>query len=191
MSKVLAIDPGAYQTGAAIFDLQTRRLIRAARLRGHGFKNSLWNLIDTAKEVVSFAKHYAPFVAVVVEWPQVYARRQRGKKDPNDLLPLAGLDMAILALMDPYLTETCDAVTYVPHEWKGSKAANPTARLILGRLDAIELRQVEEVEAFLAALKEAEDKDKEVGHPVHNTVDAVGVGLKFLGRLDRERVIHR
>jgi hypothetical protein len=189
---LLAIDPGVTWCGAAVFDLASRKLFAARRIRGLGFKSQLWNLIDIAEAVVSFAgEHGDRYAAIAMEWPQVYAQRQRGRKDPNDLLPLTALEGAIAGLMGPLLTDTADAVLYVPHDWKGSKGANPTARWVLDQLDPVETAQVEDLFPFLAALDTAEGADEDVSHPAHNTLDAVGVGLKFLGRLERRRVIAR
>jgi hypothetical protein len=196
MSRVLSIDPGVRFTGAAIFDLDTKQLLKARRVRGAGFSSTefgsrLWNLIDVAKDVVAFAKAHAPFSAVVFEWPQIYGKRQAGRKDPNDLLPLSAVDGAVLALMDPYLTDECQAELYVPHEWKGSKQANPTARMVLDELSVNEQKAIEDIVPFRSHLSECERTGTEVSHPAHNTIDAVGIGLKFLGRLERKRIIHR
>lgn len=189
MSSVVAIDPGAYWTGVAVFDAGTKRLLRATRVRGIGFRRELWTLLDTARDVARIVSGFTPVSELVLEWPQVY--KQRGKKDPNDLLPLAGLDCMLLPLIDPYMVDGAGCTLYRPHDWKGSKGANPTARSIVERLDEFEKLQVEEFPEFLKALDAAEAADKEVSHGCHNTLDAVGIGLKWLRRFEKRRVIHR
>jgi hypothetical protein len=195
--KLLSVDPGVQWAGVAVFDLPTKQLLAAKRFRGGGFRNNPWALVELAREIADWAAIFGTFGAAAMEWPQVYAGRQRGRKDPNDLLPLAGLDAAVLGELAGYMAQGADAKLYRPHDWKGSKQANPTARLVIERLTPEERRQVEDFEPFLAALEHAEaesikqGKVVDVDHPAHNTTDGIGVGLKYLGRLERQRVIRR
>lgn len=195
--KLLAIDPGVQFTGAAIFDLTTKKLFAAKRIRGTGFRHEMWSILDLARDIASFASPFAPYMALAMEWPQVYSAKQRGRKDPNDLLPLAALEGALIATLDPLMETGASCELYQPHSWKGSKKANPTARWILEKLEDKEKAQIQDLDAFLVALAEAERKTAETGkqvdvnHPAHNTIDGVGVGLHYLGRLGRTRVIAR
>jgi hypothetical protein len=189
MSSCISIDPGTGWTGVGAFDALSKRLLAAKRIKGAGFRGSMWNLVDLANDVLSFASQFAPVSQVVFEWPQVY--RHAGGKDRNDLLPLAALEGAILAKLTPVLTEDCDVQLFLPHDWKGSKKANPTARMVIDALDPTEWSAVQDLKQFMDALRSAETHGLDVDHPAHNTLDAVGVGLKKLGRLGRKRVIRR
>lgn len=102
-------------------------------------------------------------VALVVEWPQIYVRG-RSKGDPNDLLPLAGVAMALAGRLD------VEVRSYRPAQWIGQCAkaehgdplASPRGQLIWRELDAAER----------AAVRLS-----------HDALDATGLGLASLGRL--------
>ena len=195
--NLLSVDPGVNFCGAALFN-PGGTLVAAKAIRGSGFKNDIAGLRKVAVDLYQWADFTAKRAwidgrcglgvsVLAMEWPQVYAGRQRGRKDPNNLLPLAALDGAIATKF----FDTSTFALYLPHDWKGSKKANPTARWVLSRLSNEERAQVEDLDAFEAALAIAESENEDVGHYVHNTVDAIGIGLHHLGRLGKRRVIAR
>jgi hypothetical protein len=102
---------------------------------------------------------------VVIEWPQIY-RASKSKGDPNDLPGLAGVGMAIAARLD------VEVVSYLPRQWAGGtrKAEtgdpldSPRGRLVWRCLSPDERGRVV---------------------PSHDAIDAVGLGLHHLGRLQR------
>lgn len=116
-------------------------------------------------------------VAVLVfEWPQVYSVG-KSKVPPASLVPLAGVGMAlagILSCRGPLVVRT-----YLPAEWtpnagtKSTKVREFETSMRTGRirkrLSAAEL-------AAIAGCKS------------HDTMDAVGIGLHALGRLEPIRV---
>lgn len=190
--NLLAIDPGVTWCGVAVFNLATKRLIMAGRIKGKGFKGDIENLCVLARAVYQYATRTktGEFHEFVFEWPQIYAGKQRGRKDPNDLLPLAALDALVLAQFAERGRPGSTRL-YHPHDWKGSKHANATAKMVIDRLDPSEQFAVEDLPEFKQHLIESDREGTEVSHPVHNTLDAVGVGLKHLGRFERRRVIAR
>lgn len=195
MSHLVAIDPGVGYSGVAVFDLGTHRLVDAGVVKGEGFKNNLWAVDELAAAIVIRLSGVVggTVTKVAFEWQQVYSKRARGKKDPNDLLPLGALIGATLVRMHPLLdhADGAEVVLHRPHEWKGSIQKNPTARKVLARLDAEELSRVDEVAPFIRALDGADRERKQVTHPTHNALDAAGLGLHVLGRFNRKRVISR
>ncbi len=98
---------------------------------------------------------------VLVELPQVYhSKHQKG--DQDDLIQLAGVVGAICQT-------SCDCVRTVrPREWKGTVAKDVMTRRIESRLDDLERAAIVRWSAALD----------------HNTLDAVGIGLWQLGRLN-------
>ena len=108
---------------------------------------------------------------LLCEWPQIYQRSAgRSKGDPNDLLPLAGVCAAICALLSPHGPEV---ISLNPAEWKGQVDGDVmTARI-------------------LAKLGEAERAILPRGALAHNAIDAAGLGLFHLGRLQRARAVSR
>lgn len=102
---------------------------------------------------------------VVIEWPQIY-RLSKSKGDPNDLPGLAGVGMAIGGRLD------VEVVSYLPKQWAGGtrKAEtgdpldSPRGRLVWRCLSHDERGRVVRS---------------------HDAIDAVGLGLHHLGRLQR------
>jgi len=101
---------------------------------------------------------------LVAEWPRVYARDIQ-KSNANDLLPLCGVVASTATIVRPW-----SIIEYRPSEWKGGVPKKAFNDRILSRLSPAELAIV--------------PND-------HNVIDAVGIGLKALGRLDRKMVIAR
>lgn len=105
---------------------------------------------------------------VIYERPQIYAA-SRSKGDPNNLIGLAGVGASIAALCSPI-----EVLTPTPAQWcgqlpkttKGSAMTSPRAIRIMSRLDAAERLRVPDQ---------------------HDVVDAVGLGLHALGRLEIRR----
>jgi hypothetical protein len=115
------------------------------------------------------AEWSGPVDHLALEWPRVYATRIRAGQssgDPNDLLGLAAVDTAIVALLD------APSTSYCPSEWKGTVEKSVMGARIIGRLSANEA-------ALVMSITPASKR--------HNAVDAVGVGLFHLGRLAPRR----
>lgn len=172
---ILAIDPGLRHCGCAVFDrkgLIRAALVKSTNLKGRGPVAAL----DMSRAVGTWARKrgFTPGGVLVLEYPRVYPGMQ--DNDPNDLIELACVDGALAAW---FSTET---VHYYPAEWKGQVPANPCARQVMKRLDATEMARVEKIDSFIEALLRAEARGKDVTHTTHNTLDAVGIGLKYLGR---------
>jgi hypothetical protein len=199
--RALYIDPGVTNTGVAIFDRALKRLLGARRFKGRGFRDDPVAVLEIARDIRSWVAEWdgAPISRVVFEWPQIYREsRQRyakksggiAKRDPNNLLPVAALDMAICAFLWNLTSAGCEFSLVRPADWKKQMGANPTARLVLRQTIPMEHDNIEEIEEFAAALKTAEKAGKDVEHPAHNTLDAIGIGLHDLGRFST-RVIER
>lgn len=178
-ARVLAVDPGARGCGVALFE--DRALVCAAYVQ-----SPLDVTADTGRAaaagamalaVIGWLDHFAEKVkvdALVVEWPRVYAtaiRRGVSRGDPNDLLPLAGVDSALAALLAP-----AACYSYAPSEWKGQLTKEACSARVMGRLTNAEFGVLE------AAVSAAKSK-------AHNTLDAVGLGLHHLSRFTARRVL--
>jgi len=178
---ILAVDPGLRHCGCAVFssstyELRAAALVKNTNLKDRGPKAHL----QMASAVGDWARANSYFSGahLILEYPRIYVDQQRrAANDPNDLLELAGVDGAIAAWFLPALL-----TMYFPSDWKGQTPANPTARQVMKRLTPDERLRVNEYKAFEAALAKAEAKDRDVSHTTHNTLDAVGIGLKYLGR---------
>ena len=108
-----------------------------------------------------------PVQLCVVEWPQIY---KGDRRDPNHLLGLTGMAMAIVTRLNPD-----EVKSVLPRTWKGTLDGDVMTKRIEERLRPEELQRIAHCPASLR----------------HNILDAVGLGLWHFGRLERKRVIRR
>lgn len=159
--SVVALDPGIEGCGVAVFSEGV--LFAAAYVRNDTAKSAplVLRQVNMAAAAMRwlFSLQGPHTNYVVVEMPRVYPR---SKGDPNDLIAIAGVAAAFARSFvggaGPHM--------YYPAEWKGQVPKDIMGRRIKAKLSAEELGRIESIGA----------KD-------HNTIDAIGIGLKFLGRL--------
>lgn len=155
---LLAIDPGVRGCGVALF--RGSILEQAVYLEGHSHAQRAGGWLAMVSAVVEFIGARAVY-QLVTELPQVYVT-QRAKGDPNDLIQLAavvgGLSQAFKAAQQR---------VYLPAEWKGQVPKEIVHTRALGRLSP-------EEQGRITCRKKA---------MLHNVLDGVSLGLKFLGRL--------
>ena len=172
----LFIDPGIRGSGASIF--RGTAVYRAAYVPNparHG--NGVEEVRAMARAIQGW--WYANGVDVPehfgCERPQIYTQSKQRVKgratDPNDLPPLYGIDCAVAAL---FPGTPCYA--YWPRDWKGTLDGDAMIERIKTRVSSYELSCI----------------DLSCGPNVeHNIWDAIGIGMKHVGRLERKRVIAR
>jgi hypothetical protein len=165
-----SIDPGLRNPAAAVWD--RGRLVAASRVKVPKEYAELGRA-ERCRRVgaliaVWIREHAAPSAhipVIGVEWPQIYSHG-KGKGDPNLIVPLAGVDVAVACELD------AEVLDYLPGEWSGgipkSERGNPwdSPRGVITR-------------------SRLRDEELAVIVPSHDAVDAVAIGLKFLGRLER------
>lgn len=181
IGDLLAVDPAINNPGAALF--RGGVLVSAERVKIDAEAKELPILARATRvgaDIVRWAMaRNAEPKFLVVEFPQIYrATHQRAAKqgaDPNDLLALAAVAGAIAGILQIALVPRDIAVEVLdrtPAEWAGQlpKAKNnataldsPRARRILSRLTDDELAIVPRS---------------------HDALDAIGLGLEVLGRLE-------
>lgn len=184
MSDLLALDPSINSAGVAVFrdgDLIATETIKV-KFKGDILARCLH--ISEAMAVWALGVPCRPAV-LVVEWPKIY-KVGKSKVDPKDIVPLAGVAGCLAGLLRQNgalrpLHDDLECVSYLPKEWaghppkvetvKGCKSS-PRALRIVSRLNHAE-------RVVWDAIK------------YHDAIDAVGIGLKHLGRLERRRAISR
>lgn len=169
MSFGLAIDPGLRVLGASIWS--GKRLVKAELLKNPEKKASgpkAWGAFATLLDRWYWENSGHRFLDwICVEKMKVYTIG-KGKGNPASLLELASLSGMLFGLFP-------DAMPFHPtaFEWKGNLDKEETEKRINERLDASDGKVV-----LAGALS-------------HNVWDSVGIGLKQVGRFERNRVIHR
>lgn len=182
VGELLALDPSIGSSGVALF--------RDGYLAASGVIKVKANDDNIAARCLAMSQAVVEWVAgqrarpriVAVEWPQIY-RGEKSKGDPNDLPGLAGVAMGvagILSLVFAARQERIDLLSYQPREWAGQLPKekridgvrmSPRAKRIMSRLTDAELK----LEAWTATNS-------------HDAIDAIGIGLHALRRLEPVRV---
>lgn len=152
--NILAIDPGLRVLGAALF-------IKGKLAQAHVIKNPC-KTERGPKAWVAMANAVITEVGrqvddCVVELMQLYAK---GKAKPDDLMQLYGVAGAIVHASNASYYEG-----YLPKEWKSNVPKNIHNKRVLEKLEGRELHCLPPDSSFL-----------------HNAIDAVGIGLFYLGR---------
>lgn len=165
MTTILAIDPSIVSSGVAVF--RDGVLVHAARavMRGGTERDPAERERDMGRRIIvaAFGSAPPPVVTLVSERPQVYQReRGKSKADPNLMLFMVGVTQSIATDL------ACDVKTYNPAEWKGQRTKEAVEHLVRACLRDTELRCLEGAN--------------------HDTVEAAGIGLFFLGRFRPVRV---
>lgn len=183
MSMLLAVDPGIRGCGVALFG--DARLVACAYVKNVARKGSgPWECAQMAEAVIRWAVScQAPYSRLLddeklilgLEQPQIYARGGgRTKGDPNQLLALAGIGGALAARFP-----VAQVQHVVPHAWKGTIPKGKENEIIRGRVES---------RLFVEERVPYEEGIGIARSIAHNVVDAVALGLYFLGRFERRRV---
>jgi hypothetical protein len=156
---VIAIDPGACAAGVAVYRSSTLKHVAVVQGR-------CWH--HTACQVVQWCHQDASAIpsVVVVERPQVYVQRHL-KGDPNDLITVALMAGATVMGLRTSATEI---IEYLPRTWKGQVPKDIMQRRIKTRMFPSELAIVPDIGRGIT----------------HNLYDAVGIGMYYLGRLQKD-----
>lgn len=169
---LLALDPGSRGCGVALLDLSGRgTLHRAAYVpcpskKGLDASNAYQMALAVSAWVHQRVGLHRSVTDMAVEVPKVYQASQQ-KGDQNDLIPLGLVVGCVIGLIRPV-----KVTQYFPRDWKGTIDADSCTARIIKRLSREELLRCEECPASLA----------------HNLFDAVGIGLKYVGRFEPNKV---
>jgi hypothetical protein len=185
MGYQLSIDPGTRGAGAAIFDTVTRQLHAARYIRNpiDGGRR-LDAAIALAEAVFRWAGEEGVLVmrTVACEVMRSYnAGQQKGPQD--DLIDVSLVSSACATLGK--LRGADKLVTYYPAEWKSNLNPETCLERIIERLSLPEQGRIQLVgRTPLYDIPGSDSLD-------HNTLDAIGIGLKLLGRFEPVRSFAR
>lgn len=178
MTALLSVDPGIRGCGCALWDdgtLLAAKYVKSPATEGGGPAECA----KMALAIVTWVQSdFGTLERVICEWPQTYGGgASRG--DTNDLFPVAGVGAALAALVD----ENVKFEHIVPHDWKGSiqkpkKVSDPYPVVLMCE------RRLSDAEKTVVELP----GNKRLHWDVW---DAIGIGLKALGRFEKMRAIAR
>lgn len=180
MSKLLAVDPSLTCTGWALFldgTLHSCGYVKGSdpSIPLHERINGIVCLMPTTG-----------LDAVAIEKPQIY-QTSRGAGDPNKIA--LGLILVGAILREIWASSfPATAQLIYPAEWKGQVPKGVCFRRILDKLTAAE-KDVLRHDKILTKKGGAENVPGESSQ-AGNTLDAVGIGLYYLGRFGKKRGDH-
>lgn len=164
---ILAVDPSVRALGGALFDERDWgrwELVHAFEVTPAVIKHEdpveRWHRV--AREFHGCIDPRIGLDMLVCERPQIYQRvTGKSKGDPNQMLGMVGVLGALKVLLDTPVT------SYLPAEWKGQTPKKTMCRRILSYLST---------------------REKKLVPRSDDAIDAVGVGLKYVGRLGGKHV---
>lgn len=172
MSTLVSIDPGASSCGIAVFkegELRTAFLVAPNTQGTAGYTRGLV-VADAASRALQHCRVHADSPSIFCEIPRVYPQASQQKGDPNDLIHVAITGAMVCEALA--LSERAREVSYVyPHEWKG----NIDKKIMLAR-----------IEKTLTVAERS--RVQSAGAKTHNILDAVGIGLWTLARLNTKAI---
>lgn len=176
MSKLLSVDPGIRGCGVALFE--NGLLARAAYVKNFiDGGNDASYCYYMAREIILYTGEEDCFfkqgeiLTLAVESPQVYTS---SKGDPNDLLPLFGVNAALYTMLRTAMGSSLAFNQYLPRQWKGQMTKEVCHARIKDRLSPAESAAIEPTPKSL----------------IHNVFDAVGIGLYALNRFNPKRFLN-
>lgn len=162
--RLVSVDCGVRGCGVAVFDegiLSRATYIRNPMRHGQGATSAF----PMASAVRAWTGVPSVLAIETMQWYE--AGDQKGNQ--NDL---GGVQLVAGAIIGILAAPT--VMSYVPRDWKGTIDGDVCTERILDRLTIAE-------KACIIS----------VGELDHNTVDGIGIGLKYLGRFEPRRVYAR
>lgn len=177
MSDVLlVVDPGVRYPAAAVFVNGT--LVAASRVK----LKSAWSKLGRSERCLTVGRAICDWfrdncpeqptkLTYVFEWPLV--RGRSSKADPADLFFLNGVGMALAGLLYDRFHEL-KVVEYLPHEWAGTAPKSTVGDPLISPRG-------------VRVWSRLTDEEKKCVVVSHDSVDAIGISLFYLGRFERAR----
>jgi hypothetical protein len=155
---LLSVDPGLNGCGLGLFREGLLEQGTYVEAHSRAQRSAGWlAMVGAVRDFIGAR----PVATLVVELPQVYIQaRQKG--DPNDLIQLSAVVGGLCVAF-----ERSNQKIYLPAEWKGQVPKEIVHARAVQRLS-------EDERGRISCRKKA---------LLHNAMDAVSIGLKFLGRL--------
>lgn len=160
--NVISIDPGLRHCGAAFYvdgQLAKAHLVKNEEKHARGPMTHL-RMAEAVSKWLRLVGARTGYYTLVVEYPRIYPGSTQQKGDLNDIVELGGVVSALVAWL---AVEPENFRALYPSEWKGQTPKDVMNERVLKRLSG------EEKTTLMSS--------------DHNTLDAVGIGLFHLGRL--------
>ena len=161
--RLLCVDPGLRGCGVAEFegyDLKRAAYVKNPVETGRGY--------DAHRALAVAVNMWSPWqssVKALIEHPRVYPGSAQQKGDLNDLLDV----VAVGAAIGVYFPKP---VTVFPSDWKGNVPKDVMTERIRRAITDEERARIEKCPANL----------------MHNVLDAIGIGLWKLGRINKKGI---
>lgn len=158
---MISIDPGINGCGVAEWDGTTLKCACYIRAIANSTVSKPYMMGWTLAQTLPADRF------ILFEHPQFYSGTMPGIVD--DLMDLVEVGATFAGM------RSCPLEWILPHKWKGSVDAEIIIERVKERLTEEEKKEVELPPRALE----------------HNVYDAIGIGLFYLGRLEKKRIVHR
>lgn len=183
LGEFVSLDPAIRSAGVALW--RGGRLVNACAVKLTSPKGA-----DMGARCLAMAESCARWIvrndaaprALVFEWPQPYTVGKADGVPPGDLIPLAGVAMALAGILGMGAASrdlTLEVITYLPAEW--TRAAGKKSTLVRDFETSMRTNR-------LRKRLSADELEAVKGVASHDAYDAIGIGLHALGRLEPIRV---
>ncbi len=163
---MICVDPGLRGCGVALF--RAGNLVRASYVTNPVTSGGGYGAHKAMGLAVSRSYGYVGISRIIIEHPRIYPAAQQ-KGDLNDLLDVTGVGSSVAACYP-----TVESETLYPYDWKG----NVEKKVMTERISrSITNEEREGIEKCYAKL-------------MHNTLDAIGIGLYKLGRVNKRSILN-
>lgn len=188
LGEFVAVDPAIRSAGIALYRGGNLVSASAVKLASDTDENIAARCLEMAESLARWVvRHQATPRALVFEWPQIY-RVAKSKGNPNDLVPLAGVGMALAGILAMgvasrnvtlEVVSNLEVVAFTAGEW--TPAAGKKETRVSKVADAMRTKRI---------MRRLTDDERAAieGIKSHDALDAVAIGLHALGRLEPERV---
>lgn len=182
LGEFIALDPAIRSAGIALYRAGQLVAASAVKLPADTDADMGARCLEMAESLARWViRHDATPRALVFEWPQVYTVA-KSKGSPNDLIPLAGVGMAlagILGLGVAARNVTLEVITFRAGEWAPAAGKKSTK--------VSEFETSMRTKRVMRRLSPGE-REAIAGIKSHDALDAVGIGLHALDRLEPLKV---
>lgn len=182
MTSILyAIDPASHRTGVARFE--DGRLESAGLLKANAKDSYQKRVFDLSVQMRVFVRSGRLGSVVpsapsgVCEMPQIYRKGPGSKVDPEDVMKIYGVGVALMVVLMEAGTPADSIRTFHPHDWKGNAEKFTRAD------DGTKIYSAWTRMSRVLTPHEKKILDASGFAMDDNTLDAVGVGLRALARM--------
>lgn len=182
--KLLSLDPGLLNSGLAVFEDGELWCAWTFQLGNARLKDAAgWTLMASIIAGTLHEAHLQPGYTIAYEMPQLIGGWQKG--DQNAILQVAGAAGATVARLQAWSDPLAEPIAVRPSEWTKSRPKKANHLRMWNRLTLVEQQKLSDSLGIDPDVLYQCIQHGDEAHLEH-ALDAVCIGLKVLGRFERQ-----